>query len=111
MGSVPLTLEYLYQSTLKTLWIDNNLRAALPSATGKYKDIILAIFNTFTGTPYSKFGITAMCVEAMKSSFVRNTGLLKAGDFTVTALNLGTQVRVKLVGNGNRINSCYPLTN
>jgi hypothetical protein len=101
----------VYQTTLKTLWIDDNLQNAGKTATGKSKQIIDEIFATFKGTPYTKDGITTMCVDAMKDSFQKNTGLLRGGEFTVTAPNLGKDVPVRLVSSpdGKRINSCYPL--
>jgi hypothetical protein len=58
---------------------------------------------------YTQAGITTMCVAAMKLSLSQNQGLLKGGNFVVTAPNLGQSVTVRLLQGGTRINSCFPV--
>jgi hypothetical protein len=66
-----------------------------------------------TSKLYTKVGITAMCVDAMKQSMAlpANKNLLRGGTFTVTAPNLGSQVSVRLLEDTvkGRINSCFPV--
>lgn len=69
-----------------------------------------------TALLYTKAGIKAMCVDAMKKSIAANKNLLKGGDFVVAAPNLnGAGVRIRLLEgidrltNKARLNSCFPL--
>jgi hypothetical protein len=58
---------------------------------------------------YTRTDIKNMCVDAMERSFAQNQGLLRGGTFSVTAPNLGTNVYVRLLQGGSRINSCFPV--
>jgi hypothetical protein len=93
------------------MWLDQSL-ATQDTKDTKHEAILKTLTTAFKGKLYAKTDITAMCTSAMKASFTHNQGLLGAGTFIVPAPNLGTNVRVVLVGGGSgtsaRINSCYP---
>jgi hypothetical protein len=88
------------------MWLDTNL-GTQDKQNPKHEQILKTLATAFKGKLYAKTDITAICTSAMKASFAHDAGLLKPGTFTVTAPNLGADVKVVLVGS-SRINSCYP---